>query len=1151
MWDLYVIGDAAYSAAILNGVASIFGSGNLGTLAGIGFIVGMLVTIGQGIITGGRGVSPGGLLIGLVVYLGLFAPTTDVRIHSASTGTVRVVANVPFGPAAIASMMSRIGHTVTELMEQGFAVPAMNDYGYASPIRTAALMRKATIDGIITDGLQSDNEALYQSFVNYVSECTMVGVQKRELSAKAIYNSSNPLDAMKWDNNIYRTRQYDDSGSVSHAPCGAAHVVLSSRVNTEWGGTTYGRFLAPALLQNIEELDATEGTLEQRAVKKVSEIAAILTGSGITNQQLGLNMLVYEMAQQGNLAFFDEHTDASKLAAMEQVRAQRNAAWQLEADNFASVMIPLITFFENFVFAISPLMVFIVFLGAGGLKLLGKYMFLVLWVQMWMPLMAVVNLYLMMSATGSMDTLIQGPAELGSFAMINYMGTEVNTWMGVAGKLLASIPAISLMLLYGTSQAATQIARGFEGSASASSAAKVMAPDTTSVGAAHSVSPMMQGSMVGGTHIGNAGERDYRIGSGNEFRSMEQSAEKESLQAKEAFSQTAGRGYAKTQQAREQGTISGSMATSTGTTESEANKLIESVTSGAMERLSQQGVNADRRQVQNQVAAQLSGNASLSAGNSKGGGKGGAASAGVGAGVTGSGSSADLNAQTTQIDSAIADTLQESHGSVSEGQMALSKAVRGDLKAGRDNVFSAGLSKEDKMALGRTAEAAVTNAEEHQATQALAQTSSLARGAEGIKVAKMVMDAAGSPSQAVAQVREAVQKNGLEQPYKQAMQYANDSLGLSGDQQKVWAGMAVLLGGQANGLSGARRDQAFQDGAQILNGSFNTDGYKSNDYSKYSGAAEGNDPGKSFDTLRDDFQNHNDPNVIAPVENGISNAKGQLAEAGVGMDKAPLDVTQQGSALAEGAYESKSGQYDNSSGLKADHHSNRLATHDKQRSSMKDQDGWEKAGGLGEYVDAAFDRTLGHYANLAMGEGVVAGMKEGMNAPGASDLNAPLSGQARNLESQISQLGSEGALAQYIGPEAAADAIGEVRNMAQNYGGNEMSPRAEFAAALALNDSGQMNVGTINAMLGTKEGITGLSSASAELATREYVYQGGTEPEMYMTDLAEAGARYNVEHGTSTSQSALGAVDSAGAVEELRQINPERSDFFLGRNRGL
>jgi len=88
-------------------------------------------------------------------------------------------------------------------------------------------------------------------------------------------------------------------------------------------------------------------------------------------------------------------------------------------------------------------------------------------------------------------------------------------------------------------------------------------------------------------------------------------------------------------------------------------------------------------------------------------------------------------------------------------------------------------------------------------------------------------------------------------------------------------------------------------------------------------------------------------------------------------------------------------------------------------------------------------------------------------------------------------------------------------------------------------------------MLGTKEGITGLSSASAELATREYVYQGGTEPEMYMTDLAEAGARYNVEHGTSTSQSALGAVDSAGAVEELRQINPERSDFFLGWNRGL
>lgn len=1144
MWDLYVIGDAAYSAAILNGVASIFGSGNLGTLAGIGFIVGMLVTIGQGIITGGRGVSPGGLLIGLVVYLGLFAPTTDVRIHSASTGTVRVVANVPFGPAAIASMMSRIGHTVTDLMEQGFAVPAMNDYGYASPIRTAALMRKATIDGIITDGLQSDNEALYQSFVNYVSECTMVGVQKRELSAKAIYNSSNPLDAMKWDNNIYRTRQYDDSGSVSHVPCGAAHVVLSSRVNAEWGGTTYGRFLAPALLQNIEELDATEGTSEQRAVKKVSEIAAILTGSGITNQQLGLNMLVYEMAQQGNLAFFDEHTDASKLAAMEQVRAQRNAAWQLEADNFASVMIPLITFFENFVFAISPLMVFIVFLGAGGLKLLGKYMFLVLWVQMWMPLMAVVNLYLMMSATGSMDTLIQGPAELGSFAMINYMGTEVNTWMGVAGKLLASIPAISLMLLYGTSQAATQIARGFEGSASASSAAKTMAPDTTTVGAAHSVSPMMQGSSVGGTHISNSGERDYRIGASGEFRSMEQSSNKEAIQAREAFSQAAGSAYAKSEQARQQGSISGSMASSTGATQSEANKLVESTTNGVMERLGQQGINADRRQVQNLVAASLSGNGSLGANGKKGG-------ASVGAGVQGSGSSADANMQSTAIESAIADTLQESHGSSKEAQMGFSKALRGDLKAGRDNMFTSGLSKEDKLALGRSAEAAISNTEEHQATQALAANTALSRGAEGTKIAQMVMDSSDSPGQAVSQVREAVQRNGLEQPYKKAMQFAGESLQLSGDQQKVWAGMAVLLGGQDNGLSGARSDQAFEDGAQILNGSFNTSGYKSNDYSGNSGISAGGDPGRSFNTLRDDFKDHNDPNVISPVNEGISSAKGELAEAGAGMNQAPLDVTKQGAEMAAEGFSEKSGNYSNASKLESDHHSKSLAAHDENRSAMKNQDGWEQAGGIGEYVDAAFDRTLGHYVNQAMGEGVVAGMKEGINSPGASDLNAPLSGAARNLDNQINDLGSEGALAQYIGAEAASDAIGEVRDMAQQYGGQSMSPRAEFAAALSLNDSGQMNVGTINAMLGTKEGVTGLAAASSELASREYVYQGGTEPEMYMTDLAESGARYNVEHGTSASPNALRAVDSANSVNELRQHNPEESDFYLGRDRGL
>lgn len=1143
MWDIYVIGDAAYSEAILNGVASIFGSGNLATLAGIGFIVGMLITIGRGIISGGRGVNPAEALVGFVVYLALFAPTTDVRIHSTSTGTVRVVANVPFGPAAIGSLMSQIGHSVTELMEVGFAVPAMTDYGYASPIRTAALMRKASIDGVIKDGLQSDNHNLYKSFVNYISQCTMVGIQRGDLDPKAIYNSQNPLDAIQWTHGMYRTRQFDDSGVATNVPCGAAHNALKARVNADWGGTTYGKFLAPALLQNIEELDPSGGTAEARTVKKVSEIAAILTGSGITNQQLGLNMLIYEMAEQGNLAFFDEHTDASKLAAMEQVRAQRNAAWQLEADNFASVMIPLITFFENFVFAISPLMVFVVFLGAGGLSLLGKYAFLVLWVQMWMPLMAVVNLYLMMSATGSMETLVQGPAELGSFAMINYMGTEVNTWMGVAGKLLASIPAISLMLLYGTSQAATQIARGFEGSGSAASAAKAMAPDTTSVGAAHGVSPLMQGSTVGGTSISNSGERDYKIGAGGEFKSMEQSSQREALQAAERFTEAATRGYSATAQAREQGTISGSSGTSTSSNESEANKLINSITDGAMQRLSAQGINADRRTVQNAVAGALTGSGKLGLGdNNKG--------AALGANASASGSTQDGSTQQSSVDSAIAQTLQESHGSTKEAQMGLAKAIKADYKAGRDNSFTAGLTKEDKTSLAKSADSAVTNSAEHQATEAAANNTSLSRGADGKSIAKMAMDNAKSPAHAVAQVRQAVQMNQLEQPYKQAMQFAGEQLGLSGDQQKVWAGMAVLLGGQENGLSGSAKTAAFEDGAQIMNGAFNTSSFGTNDYSRNKGVGEGIDPVWENGAMRDNFNRHGPQGDLAPkVESGLADSQAELAESGAGMESAPGQIAQRGAQEAESNYRQNSGKYENGGGLKANHHSESLAKHDGDRANMKNQAGWEQSKGFGEYMDAIGDTSLGKMIHDQLTDsGVVNGFDAGLSSPGATNLEAPLSPGAQHLDSQIQSLGAEGALAQYIGGEAAADAIGEVRNMASQYGTGEMSPRAEFMAALSLNDASLMNNGTTDWKGAAKEGMTELAASSSELASREYVYQGGTEPEMYTGDVVASAARYNIEHGTSASPTALRGLDSANSVNELRELRPENEDFYDGRD---
>jgi conjugal transfer mating pair stabilization protein TraG len=1097
MWDLYVIGDAAYSAAILNGVASIFGSGNLGTLAGIGFIVGMLVTIGQGIITGGRGVSPGGLLIGLVVYLGLFAPTTDVRIHSASTGTVRVVANVPFGPAAIASLMSRIGHTVTDLMEQGFAVPAMNDYGYASPIRTAALMRKATIDGIITDGLQSDNEALYQSFVNYVSECTMVGIQKRELSAKAIYNSSNPLDAMKWDNNIYRTRQYDDGGSASYVPCGAAHVVLSSRVNTDWGGTTYGKFLAPALLQNIEELDASEGTIEQRAVKKVSEIAAILTGSGITNQQLGLNMLVYEMAQQGNLAFFDEHTDASKLAAMEQVRAQRNAAWQLEADNFASVMIPLITFFENFVFAISPLMVFIVFLGAGGLKLLGKYMFLVLWVQMWMPLMAVVNLYLMMSATGSMDTLVQGPAELGSFAMINYMGTEVNTWMGVAGKLLASIPAISLMLLYGTSQAATQIARGFEGSASASSAAKVMAPDNTTVGAAHSVSPYMQGGAVGGTHKTNAQALDWSTGNTSGWNDQVSSSQKEALGAKKDYMEQLGTSYGFSMSARKSSSEGSSSGTGYQFTDSTADQMAKSVTNDLAQQYGYQQGSAEYSQLSSAVSAQLAGAL---------GGK------GVKAGGGWSGADADTSRYGQSASNDIKEAIAKRFGSTEQATQQLAESASTDLKRGRDNFLTAGLDKQQKEALSKSHSAYTSNAEEYANVQSISDGGSIGANKSGISISQ------GMAQKGMAgEVEQALQRNGLMgAPYREALSQSQE-MGMSGDQAKIHAGLGVLMGHYENGLSGDRKTNATEDGAGLINKAFGTGYSTGTDATRNEDISSMDHPYASQKELRGPIDSKT-RGLESAVEGGLNRTASELTPLTTSPSEMNNDATAEIAMHAEG----RGDHYDgNNRSVERGNAQSRLTAGDEMLSNRFGMGDVAQDGG---FYSSAKD-SLGDVGKGEVSSGFSEGVSMANNGQGMSRRASALAGDIEAYGAEATARGSFGS--------DADNAISSVNRLEATSGSDFSGPQKYAMIVSAMGDSGKFS----NPSYEDQQQI----QAAGELAATEYQQAGGQNAANYLSMIGEMTKNYDVNSGHVEDRDAPQMFNVMSSIKELSEIdNPSK-----------
>ena len=91
--------------------------------------------------------------------------------EDAYTGQVRVVDNVPLGPAAAGSILSNMGYRLTRLFEQGFSTPSMTGHGFADSLQVMASVRKNLLSRVQLGKANSPNTGgdLENSLINYVN----------------------------------------------------------------------------------------------------------------------------------------------------------------------------------------------------------------------------------------------------------------------------------------------------------------------------------------------------------------------------------------------------------------------------------------------------------------------------------------------------------------------------------------------------------------------------------------------------------------------------------------------------------------------------------------------------------------------------------------------------------------------------------------------------------------------------------------------------------------------------------------------------------------------------------------------------------------------------------------------------------------------
>ena len=712
MFEIFSVGDSAYLQAVLNAVAMLSGTGDYRTAAGVGGLIGVIIIMLRALMQwDGRGIRYQDLLLAYVLWLILYAPSVKVLIEDAYTGSVVAVDHVPLGPAVVGSVMSNLGYRTTRLFEQAFAMPSMTGHGFADSLQTLTAVRKNLLSRVDLGAANAPNAGsdMETSFANYVRECTLTGVDLNLKSVDAILRDADPLNALRFDSDIYMTEIYVG---------GQPKTLTCTDAWTNLGVVAHGAFSTALenLLQQTLGVSAAADT-----VPKIQDAFDALAGQGVINAaDYMLMSAIMPMFEKGVIGRHEDAMHWTKASMIEQAIQQRNTQWAAEQTLFAKIVRPMMAFIEGLSYAIAPIMAFVVLFGSVGLRMNISYFSMLLWIQLWMPILAVINLFINMSAAGKMTALTSANYNLPSMMGIYQMDMELQQWLSIGGMLAASTPAITLMLIYRGAVTATHFLGRMDGGDYVNE--KIATPDVISPAPVLNAQPLHQYSPLSAVTMTGSDKVLPSFTAGRDMSAAVSSAYHASEQATRSFmnsvSATASKSSSITHDAFDSRSLGQQIASNTSHTDAYNRQFGEAFAKK----------HSDTRLSADHFSALVAGSANAGAkvSNDR-----------LGAAISGRLQN-DFKVGQDKADTIAADITQTVNDT--EGyQAGLAKSLAMDAQSGTRNVASLGLQKQSLSSLQHSATDAVSASETYQQTlsaqQRFAAQASFGAAETGLKLA--------------------------------------------------------------------------------------------------------------------------------------------------------------------------------------------------------------------------------------------------------------------------------------------------------------------------------------------------------------------------------------------------------------------------------
>lgn len=483
----------------------------------------------------------GAVLVGWIIFTIMFVPRSTVLIEDTIDGSVRVVDNVPLGVAASGGIISQLGHGLSNIFEQAYSHTTShlgNGYFTESLVVLNSVRTKAFNSKVLNAMDEATGWNMYDSYYNYMKECTAKGQVTGNTRNQAL--AKNFFDLIKQDSSLFHTlifpNRNDPNGET--VTCTQAYGMLSTKLNDAIGSGTVHKILGETTGFKDRLLMGTTNEMGEphSFMSNIQNSLDMLTmGGNVAQEYVKLAILepIYMNAIQG---YYMNMQDMTSALMLNQAINQRNIQWAAEQSMFMTSVRPLMAFFEAFIYAILPILGVMLIAGRFGFGLAGKYLMVLIWVQLWFPLLSIVNLFITIATTREMRQFSDG---INSIYALDKSTDILQNWIGVGGMLAGYTPVLALFVVGGSIFTLNSIASKVSGADNVNE--KMTNPDITNA-------PSLMEQQAGNNYSKGSGRThsgvDSSIGTinlGSAVQQGETLAKNKSENASLAFSQGLGR----------------------------------------------------------------------------------------------------------------------------------------------------------------------------------------------------------------------------------------------------------------------------------------------------------------------------------------------------------------------------------------------------------------------------------------------------------------------------------------------------------------------------------------------------------------------------------------------------------------------------------